>query len=182
MSTMTTTALHAVPSHPGAPNDGAAIPEAWLPASPFAAHVKHLLAGTPLTASLLAAVAGVPQRTVASLAAPTPRPHQRIRHVDALRLLQVTPTLVDDLQRRRVDALRESRRLQRLLRHGWTVAAISEASQVPPRTITTLLRGEGRTVPALTALRLRSVPLDGAPSTPADPRVGASRSQRPLAA
>lgn len=90
------------PAHPTRPRPvtelGAlGMSPAWVDAAPFRAHLRRLVAQTGEHPRVLALAAGVPPATVgALLRRPASRPG-RIRAVDAIRLLSLTPAAIVEL-------------------------------------------------------------------------------------
>lgn len=150
----------------------------WVACHPFRAHVRHLLAPGTVDADVLALVAGVPVSTVRRLALTAPRFGERMRHVDAERLLAVSLGDLARLADERADAALPRLWLLHLRRRGWTSEDVAAAAGLSTGTVEALLGSRLATVTRLQWLRIEAVKLRAEVSTPPTPRVAAHGQHR----
>ncbi|WP_375423161.1 hypothetical protein [uncultured Friedmanniella sp.] len=127
----------------------------WVDAGPFRTHLQHLMTTGDLTATEVAALAGIsPRATDSLLVGRHGRPVRRISHATARALYDVRPQHAEGLRSRHVPAAESQRRLLRLLAAGATVAELAERLGTVPDTVADLVDGSLLWCPALLALRL----------------------------
>lgn len=150
----------------------------WVACHPFRAHVRHLLSPGTVDADVLALVAGVPVATVRRLALAAPRFGERMRHVDAERLLAVSAAELARLADERADAALPRLWLLRLRRRGWTPEDVAAAAGLATGTVEALLESRLATVTRLDWLRIEALTLRAEASTPPTHRVAAHGQHR----
>jgi Homeodomain-like domain len=116
----------------------------WVDAAAVRPHIQALRrAGASYQA--IARAAGVSPMTVYRIQHAQPFDGQRVRAVNARRLLDVTPQALDSAAAR-IDAVGSRRRLQALMAVGHPGADLARYLQVPPRTVWNLVSGTRTTV------------------------------------
>jgi hypothetical protein len=149
---------NAGPVGPSGYRDRAA--QTWVDATPFRAHVAHLMAAEALTVDAVALLAGVHTKAVARLMAdrdtgrPVPR---RINPELARSLLGVRCSDVRALRCRVVGAQTVVGRVRLLRSLGWSESRLAAALGVDRRSLAGLLDGSATTCTALVALRAAAV-------------------------
>lgn len=96
------------------------LPLEWVCAREFAVHVRHISSASGVPWRVLALLAGVSSRTVGRLVG-RGRPMRRIRAVDAVRLLMLTPLAISAAEQQFVDPVSTVRRVRVLLMNGHSV-------------------------------------------------------------
>lgn len=125
----------------------------WVEASPFRAHLRHLMAAGGLSSTTVALLAGVsPGFAFRLLNGRRGRQLRRISPDLARQLLAVTADDVRAVRRRRVPAAATSQQLHRLRELGWTVEGLADELAISPEVLSGLLAGRTSSCSQLLAL------------------------------
>ncbi len=136
------------------PRTTAIDPTAWVDAAPFAAHLTHLASSTGLPWPVVAAYAGVSQRTAARLVLRRCR-LRRIPRLTAQQIIAVRPSELAILRSRWVDAQPSCRRVADLVARGVPLALLARQLGCSPDLVARLADGSPASIPAEVALRAR---------------------------
>lgn len=132
----------------------------WVDASPFRAHLRHLMGSANLTAVEVALLAGLTPRFAASLlGGRRGRVVRRINPQQASRLLLLTPDDVSRAARREVLAGLARRPARRLQAAGWELDEVASQLGLSCSDLTRLLEGRMRVCPQLVAVRATAAAL-----------------------
>ena len=146
----------------------------WVEASPFRAHLRHLMAAGGLSSTTVALLAGVsPGFAFRLLNGRRGRQLRRISPDLARQLLAVTAEDVRAVRRRQVSAAATTQQLHRLRELGWSVEDLAGELAVSPEMLSGLLAG--RTSSCTQLLALRAAALESATITPLPGWSGRSR-------
>lgn len=125
----------------------------WVLATPFRAHLRHLVRTTGVPWRALALAAGAePTLVRALLHGRGGRPLRRLHPETARRLLELTPRSVEGLRHRRVVAGEVPRRLRELRAAGVGTEELAAWLQTPRHEVIALLEGPPGCCTELTAL------------------------------
>lgn len=126
----------------------------WVDASPFRAHLRHLMGSANLSAVEVALLAGLtPRFAVSLLGGRRGRVVRRINPEQASRLLRLTPADVSLVARREVLAGLARRPARRLRAAGWELEEVASILGLSCSDLTRLLEGRMRACPQLVAVR-----------------------------
>jgi hypothetical protein len=126
----------------------------WVDATPFRAHLTHLLA-IGLTEPVIARLAGVSLRSVDHLAhGRRGRPVRRVCGDTGRRVLRITTSEAKAIRFRPVPARPSRYRLRALVAAGWTVQRLAHDIGVSIRDLEEVLDQRAATCPQLAALKI----------------------------
>lgn len=126
---------------------------AWIDGRPFARHVRHVAHESRVPWRVIALLAGVSSRTVRRLVGHGHRPIARIRFVDAVRLIAITPDHIEATRHRIVPAGSTRSRLVALRRAGHDEVELSEMLAIPVDRVLAIIDGTAVTCTEMTRLR-----------------------------
>lgn len=132
------------------------VPQAWVDAAPFRAHVAHLMANGPLGIDAVALLAGVHTKAVARLMAGRDTGRSAVRRIDpelARSLLRVRSSDVRALRCRLVGAQTVMGRARLLRSSGWSESRLAATLGVDRPWLAGLLEGSATMCTALVAVR-----------------------------
>ena len=145
-----------------------------MEASPFRAHLRHLMAAGGLSSTTVALLAGVsPGFAFRLLNGRRGRQLRRISPDLARQLLAVSAEDVRAVRRRQVSAAAATQQLHRLRELGWSVEDLAGELALSPEMLSGLLAG--RTSSCTQLLALRAAALESATITPLPGWSGRSR-------
>jgi hypothetical protein len=126
----------------------------WVDATPFRAHLSHLLAAG-LTEPVIARLVGISERTVEHLAhGRAGRPLRRVCADTGRRLLRITTLEARAIRFRPVPARPSRHRLRAMVRAGWTAQVLADDIGLSIRDVEQVLGRGSATCPQLVALKI----------------------------